>query len=94
MTSWRGNGPRPNRGPRPGCGAIRRREPLPPPRGELGDQNLHRSRPTPRPTPRSPNGIQVPNEPFAELEAQGKLTPWYTWGLDFYHVSKNFADPW
>jgi DMSO/TMAO reductase YedYZ molybdopterin-dependent catalytic subunit len=34
-----------------------------------------------------------PEEPFAELEAEGKLTPVITSVADFYHVSKNIADP-
>jgi DMSO/TMAO reductase YedYZ molybdopterin-dependent catalytic subunit len=34
-----------------------------------------------------------PEEPFAELEAEGKLTPVITSVTDFYHVSKNIADP-
>ncbi|MGH2614494.1 MAG: molybdopterin-dependent oxidoreductase, partial [Thermomicrobiales bacterium] len=32
-------------------------------------------------------------EPFAELEAEGKLTPVITSVADFYHVSKNISDP-
>jgi DMSO/TMAO reductase YedYZ molybdopterin-dependent catalytic subunit len=34
-----------------------------------------------------------PEEPFAELEAEGKLTPVITSVADFYHVSKNISDP-
>src|SRR5215213_2449078 len=34
-----------------------------------------------------------PEEPFAELEAAGKLTPVITSVADFYHVSKNIGDP-
>ena len=34
-----------------------------------------------------------PEEPFAELEAEGKLTPVITSVSDFYHVSKNISDP-
>jgi DMSO/TMAO reductase YedYZ molybdopterin-dependent catalytic subunit len=34
-----------------------------------------------------------PEEPFAELEAEGKLTPVITSVADFYHVSKNIGDP-
>ena len=34
-----------------------------------------------------------PDEPFAELEAEGKLTPVITSVSDFYHVSKNISDP-
>jgi len=34
-----------------------------------------------------------PDQPFAELEAQGKLTPGITSVSDFYHVSKNIGDP-
>ena len=59
----------------------------------LSRQILHRSRPTPRTTSRSPNGIPSPEQPFAELEAEGKLTPVITSVADFYHVSKNIGDP-
>ena len=34
-----------------------------------------------------------PEEPFAELEAEGKLTPVITSVSDFYHVAKNISDP-
>jgi DMSO/TMAO reductase YedYZ molybdopterin-dependent catalytic subunit len=34
-----------------------------------------------------------PEQPFAELEAEGKLTPVVTSVADFYHVSKNIGDP-
>jgi DMSO/TMAO reductase YedYZ molybdopterin-dependent catalytic subunit len=34
-----------------------------------------------------------PEEPFAELEGEGKLTPVVTSVADFYHVSKNISDP-
>ncbi|MCD6028364.1 MAG: oxidoreductase molybdopterin binding protein [Thermomicrobiales bacterium] len=34
-----------------------------------------------------------PEKPFAELEAEGKLTPVITSVADFYHVSKNISDP-
>ena len=34
-----------------------------------------------------------PEEPFAELEAEGKLTPVITSVADFYQVSKNISDP-
>ncbi|HEX2281340.1 MAG TPA: molybdopterin-dependent oxidoreductase [Thermomicrobiales bacterium] len=34
-----------------------------------------------------------PEEPFAELETEGKLTPVITSVADFYHVSKNISDP-
>ena len=34
-----------------------------------------------------------PEEPFAELEAEEKLTPVITSVADFYHVSKNISDP-
>ena len=34
-----------------------------------------------------------PEEPFAELEAEGKLTPVITSVTDFYQVSKNISDP-
>ena len=34
-----------------------------------------------------------PEEPFAELEVEGKLTPVITSVADFYHVSKNISDP-
>ena len=34
-----------------------------------------------------------PEEPFAELEAEEKLTPVITSVADFYHVSKNITDP-
>jgi len=34
-----------------------------------------------------------PEAPFAELDAEGKLTPPITSVADFYHVSKNISDP-
>jgi DMSO/TMAO reductase YedYZ molybdopterin-dependent catalytic subunit len=34
-----------------------------------------------------------PEAPFAELQAEGKLTPVITSVADFYHVSKNISDP-
>jgi DMSO/TMAO reductase YedYZ molybdopterin-dependent catalytic subunit len=51
--------------------------------------------------PAAPDALDVtsaqwdpsPEEPFAELEAEGKLTPVITSVADFYHVSKNISDP-
>lgn len=44
-------------------------------------------------TPSASGTPVIGPEVFAQLEADGKLTPVLTTTVDFYHVSKNFTDP-
>ena len=91
MTSWRGNRPRPRSPPAPGSP----RRPRPERPRDVGRAESPDLAPV---SPDAPGDAPAqwdpsPEEPFAELEAEGKLTPVITSVADFYHVSKNISDP-
>ena len=93
VTSWRGNGPRPRSRPAPRLRAPSAAGAAPATSAGAGSPDLAPVAPDASPDAALAQWDPSPDEPFAELEAQGKLTPVITSVADFYHVSKNIGDP-